>query len=39
MIEDKEETVKFTWKASYTWVLLFNTLYIVLFYLLMNSFN
>jgi len=31
--------VKFIWKRSYTWVLLINTLYIILFYLLMKSFN
>jgi len=32
------EKNKFSWKKSYTWVIVLNTLYIVLFYLLMISF-
>ncbi len=39
MKEDEEQTIKFTWKASYTWVLLLNTIYIILFYFLMNRFS
>lgn len=34
-----EETVdKFTWKKSYTLVLLINVIYIVLFYFLMKTY-
>ena len=29
---------KFVWKKSYTWLLLINACYIVLFYYLMKSF-
>lgn len=34
----EEEKEKFVWKQSYTWVLVFNAVYIVLFYLLMKNF-
>lgn len=30
---------KYTWKKSYTLVLIANALYILLFYLIMTSFN
>jgi hypothetical protein len=33
-----ENKVKFVWKWSYTWVLLFNTLYILFFYWLMKTY-
>lgn len=40
---DREENTedmmdKFVWKKSYTWVLLFNAGYIIIFYYLMKSF-
>lgn len=31
--------VKFSWKFKYTWVLLLNAAYIILFYLLMKSYS
>lgn len=34
-----EEKQKYTWKWSYTLVLLLNALYIVLFYFIMNSYT
>ncbi|MEM7086900.1 MAG: hypothetical protein AAF489_12000 [Bacteroidota bacterium] len=38
--EHTEEIMeKFIWKKSYTWVLLLNAGYIVLFYYLMKSFS
>ena len=38
--EERTEDVldKFVWKKSYTWVILINAAYIVLFYYLMKSF-
>jgi hypothetical protein len=36
---EEEEKVKFTWKQSYTWMLLLNATYIVLFYLLMDYYS
>ncbi len=30
---------KFEWKRQYSWVLIFNTLYILVFYLIMTSFS
>ena len=33
------EEVKFKWKLKYTLVLLFNAIYIVLFYFLMQSYS
>ena len=34
----EEPHVKYSWKRSYTWVLLINAAYIVLFYLLMKQY-
>mgnify|MGYP005833237313 CR=1 FL=1 len=34
----QEKPEKYHWKKSYTWVLLANAIYIVLFYLIMKSF-
>jgi len=38
--EDKTEDImdKLVWKKSYTWVLLLNAVYIIIFYYLMKSF-
>lgn len=33
-----ESSVKFVWKWSFTWVLLFNILYILFFYWLMKTY-
>lgn len=30
---------EFEWKKQYSWVLIFNALYIVVFYLIMTSFS
>ena len=38
--ENKDTSLdKFVWKQSYTWVLLLNAAYIVLFYYLMKMFS
>ncbi|MEM7185465.1 MAG: hypothetical protein AAF466_02305 [Bacteroidota bacterium] len=34
----EEHGVKFVWKMSYTWVLVFNILYILFFYWLMKTY-
>jgi len=33
-----EQKVKFVWKWSFTWVLIFNILYILFFYWLMKTY-
>lgn len=36
--EVDDTPVKFVWKRSYTWVLIFNAVYVLLFYWLMKSY-
>lgn len=36
--EQKEVSEKWIWKMSYSWVLIINAVYILLFYLLMKSY-
>jgi len=35
----EEDEPKYVWKKEYTMVLIMNAIYIVLFYLIMNSFS
>jgi len=34
-----EETKKYTWQKLYTWVLVANAFYVVIFYLIMKLFS
>ncbi|MBP1839944.1 hypothetical protein J2Z57_001991 [Formosa algae] len=34
----ENNTIKQTWKRSYTWVLIANAIYIILFYIIMKAF-
>jgi hypothetical protein len=33
------ESKKYKWETSYTWVLIANAIYIILFYIIMKSFS
>ena len=39
LTEEQDTSEKFIWKKSYTWVLIINAVYIVLFYLMMKNFT
>ena len=33
------ESKKYKWETSYTWVLIVNAIYVILFYIIMKSFS